>query len=77
MGHVDVRKLEMVDKIKRKTREKSLQTINAFKDFESMDNTSLLTIARVIESYNEEKEKLGRDWCLKGTDWIIFHVWTS
>jgi len=51
----------MVDKIKRKTREKSLQTINAFKDFESMDNTSLLTIARVIESYNEEKEKLGRD----------------
>lgn len=61
MGHVDVRKLEMVDKIKRKTREKSLQTINAFKDFESMDNTSLLTIARVIESYNEEKEKLGRD----------------
>ena len=65
MGRVDVRKLEMVDKIKRKTREKSLQTINAFKDFESMDNTSLLTIARVIESYNEEKEKLGRDWCLK------------
>ena len=62
MGHVDVRKLEMVDKIKRKTREKSLQTISAFKDFESMDNTSLLTIARVIESYNEEKEKLGRDW---------------
>ena len=61
MGNVDVRKLEMVDKIKRKTREKSLQTINAFKDFESMDNTSLLTIARVIESYNEEKEKLGRD----------------
>lgn len=61
MGHVDVRKLEMVDKIKRKTREKSLQTINAFKDFESMDNTSLLTIARVIESYNEGKEKLGRD----------------
>ncbi len=61
MGHVDVRKLEMVDKIKRKTREKSLQTINAFKDFESMDNTSLLTIARVIESYNEEKEKLGKD----------------
>jgi hypothetical protein len=61
MCHVDVKKLEMVDKIKRKTREKSLQTINAFKDFESMDNTSLLTIARVIESYNEEKEKLGRD----------------
>lgn len=61
MGRVDVRKLEMVDKIKRKTREKSLQTINAFKDFESMDNTSLLTIARVIESYNEEKEKLGKD----------------
>ena len=61
MGRVDVRKLEMVDKIKRKTREKSLQTINAFKDFESMDNTSLLTIARVIESYNEEKGKLGRD----------------
>lgn len=61
MGHVDVGKLEMVDKIKRKTREKSLQTINAFKDFESMDNTSLLTIARVIESYNEEKEKLGKD----------------
>lgn len=57
MGNVDVRKLEMVDKIKRKTREKSLQTINAFKDFESMDNTSLLTIARVIESYNEEKER--------------------
>ena len=61
MGRVDVRKLEMVDKIKRKTREKSLQTINAFKDFESMDNTSLLTIARVIESYNEEKENLGKD----------------
>lgn len=61
MCHVDVKKLEMVDKLKRKTREKSLQTINAFKDFESMDNTSLLTIARVIESYNEEKEKLGRD----------------
>lgn len=61
MGRVDVRKLEMVDKIKRKTREKSLQTINAFKDFESMDNTSLLTIARVIESYNEENEKLGKD----------------
>ena len=61
MGHIDVGKLEMVDKIKRKTREKSLQTINAFKDFESMDNTSLLTIARVIESYNEEKEKLGKD----------------
>ena len=61
MGHVDVGKLEMVDKIKRTTREKSLQTINAFKDFESMDNTSLLTIARVIESYNEEKEKLGKD----------------
>lgn len=54
-------KLELIEKIKKETREKSLQTINAFKDFEGMDNTSLLTIANVIESYQKEKEELGEE----------------
>lgn len=56
---MDKGKLELIEKIKKETRERSLQTINAFKDFESMDNTSLLTIANVIESYKKEKEELG------------------
>jgi hypothetical protein len=54
-------KLELIEKIKKETREKSLQTINAFKDFEGMDNTSLLTIANVIESYQKEKEELDEE----------------
>jgi hypothetical protein len=58
---MDKSKLELIGKIKKKTREKSLQTINAFKDFEGMDNTSLLTIANVIESYQKEKEELGEE----------------
>lgn len=58
---MDKSKLELIEKIKKKTREKSLQTINAFKDFEGMDNTSLLTIANVIESYQKEKEELGEE----------------
>ena len=58
---MDKSKLELIEKIKKETRERSLQTINASKDFESMDNTSLLTIANVIESYQKEKEKLGEE----------------
>lgn len=58
---MDKSKLELIEKIKKETREKSLQTINAFKDFEGMDSTSLLTIANVIESYQKEKEKLGEE----------------
>lgn len=58
---MDKSKLELIEKIKKETREKSLQTINAFKDFEGMDNTSLLTIANVIESYQKEKEELGEE----------------
>lgn len=58
---MDKSKLELIEKIKKETRKKSLQTINAFKDFEGMDNTSLLTIANVIESYQKEKEELGEE----------------
>ena len=58
---MDKSKLELIEKIKKETREKSLQTINAFKDFESMDNNSLLTIANVIESYKKEKEERGEE----------------
>jgi len=58
---MDKSKLELIEKIKKETRERSLQTINAFKDFESMDNTSLLTIANIIESYKKEKEELGEE----------------
>ena len=58
---MDKSKLELIEKIKKETREKSLQTINAFKDFENMDNTSLLMIANVIESYKKEKEELGEE----------------
>lgn len=58
---MDKSKLELIEKIKKETRERSLQTINASKDFESMDNTSLLTIANVIESYKKEKEELGEE----------------
>ena len=42
-----------------KTRNQALETIRSFKDFEGMDKTSLLTIARVIESYKQEKALLG------------------
>ena len=58
---MDKSKLELIEKIKKETRGKSLQTINAFKGFEGMDNTSLLTIANVIESYQKEKEELGEE----------------
>lgn len=39
-------------------RNQALETIRSFKDFEEMDKTSLLTIARVIESYKQEKAQL-------------------
>lgn len=52
-------KLKCIEEMQEKTRNQALETIRSFKDFEGMDKTSLLTIARVIESYKQEKALLG------------------
>lgn len=52
-------KLKCIEEMQEKTRNQALETIRSFKDFEEMDKTSLLTIARVIESYKQEKALLG------------------
>lgn len=52
-------KLKRIEEMQEEVRNQALETIRSFKDFEEMDKTSLLTIARVIESYKQEKAQLG------------------
>lgn len=51
-------KLKRIEEMQEEVRNQALETIRSFKDFEEMDKTSLLTIARVIESYKQEKAQL-------------------
>lgn len=52
-------KLKCIEEVQKEVRNQALETIRSFKDFEKMDKSSLLTIARVIESHKQEKELLG------------------